>query len=90
MTNCENGTTTEEPKVVAEQYRGTFKYISGTTTIVLTENTITAFSYPAEPAYTEGSDLYVPEISKSRMGYFTDVDTLEYGSEGNTLTYKRV
>jgi hypothetical protein len=97
---CDNGTTsddktedTDTAKVVAEKYRGTWKYTSGQYVeyIVLTEKNALLYQEGSEQdpgnqrnhvAYTIGTDLYMDwndNGNYSKKGNFTDDTNLDRG-----------
>jgi hypothetical protein len=88
MTNCDNGTTAEEPKVVAKQYWGTFIYTNNSSSyIVITENTFNRCNDEPVLAWTIGNRLHTS--NSGDIGYFSDNDTLVLDRGSSTSTYKR-
>jgi hypothetical protein len=80
--------TTEEGKVVAQKYWGTWKVTSGSDEFILDKNTYQAGASGKVPAYTEGSELwYTVDGVDYKYGDFTD-DTTFRNSNGLT-TYKK-
>jgi hypothetical protein len=79
-TNEATTTGTNTSKVIAEQYRGTWKIDNGSDLyIILTENTCKIQSNDTHPAWTEGTDLWNDlKGTKEKIGYFQSDDTFIY------------